>query len=296
MQKIVSGLGFFKWRTTPKKEKADIALYFFDISQLEQHFFSLPKMDRNISIWGPWHYKYPDKNRIIACWGINNPSKAIIDIDKKQIQFFISPYHWARPVLLPIRFIKGAIYLLLLYSDIYSFHSSCLANDKNEAYMFLAPSSQGKSTVLKNLLQQGFKWIADDQVFLKSVNSGIWAFSIFNQVGRNNDMNLFQMFGVDNCMNAGALLKSIILISIAPSDTTLICPLSREGIKSVLKRSRQFLNPSYLESALDYMKNFYNTWSNLLIDTCSFFRMECGRDVRDNPARLYAILKNAEVF
>jgi len=296
LKKIVSNLGFFKCRVTSRKKESDITLYFFDISQMRNNLLFSPEINRNITISGPWHYKCPEKNQIIACWGMNNPSRAVIDIDKRQIRFFISPYHWARPVLVPIRFIKGAIYLLLLHSGIYTFHSSCLANDKNEAYMFLAPSGHGKSTVLRHLLRYGFKWIADDQVFLKSANNKIWAFSIFNQMGRNNDINLALMFGEENSMKAGAFLKSVLFVSISHSDVTTISPLSRAEAKRVLGHSRQFLNPAYLESDSDYMKQLYNTWSTLLINTCSFFRMECGKDVWDNSSRLYTILRDAEVF
>jgi len=296
LQKIVSHLEIFKWRQASSVKDADLVLEFSDISCLDEKTLRLPVMDGNISIWGPWHYKYPDNSKIIASWGLKNPSRAVIDIDKKSIRFFISPYHWDKPDMVPIRFIKGAIYLLLLYSDVYSFHSSCLADGRDNAYMFIAPSGQGKSTVLRNLLKEGFSWIADDQVFLKSAGSRIWAFSIFNQVGRNNDINLVRELGKASCMSSGAFLKSVVVLSVVPGEKTRISPLSGEEVQDIFRRSRKFFNSTYLESDHDYLRELYERWSGALRRSCAFFRMECGEDVKDDPALLREILGKAAVL
>lgn len=296
LQKIVSHLEIFEWRQASSAENADIVLEFSDISSLDDGICRLPAIDKNISIWGPWHYKCPGGKKIIASWGLKNPSRAVIDTGKKSIRFFISPYHWDKPELVPIRFIKGAIYLLLLYSDIYSFHSSCLSDRAGNAYMFIAPSGQGKSTVLRNLLKEGFRWIADDQVFLKAAGEKIWAFSIFNQVGRNNDINLARELGSRNCMSSGAFLKSVVVLSVSPSEKTRIVPLAGEEVEDIFRRSRQFFNSTYLESDHAYLKQLYERWSGSLMRTCRFFRMECGGEVKDDPGLLHGILKNAAVF
>jgi len=67
-------------------------------------------------------------------------------------------------------FLSFVIFELLRYQGVFFLHCAGLVSPKGKIYLFPASSRQGKSTITVYLIQQGFKCLSDDTIFICQKN------------------------------------------------------------------------------------------------------------------------------
>ena len=67
-------------------------------------------------------------------------------------------------------FLSFVIFELLRYQGVFFLHCAGLVSPKRKIYLFPAGSRQGKSTITVYLVQQGFKCLSDDTIFICQKN------------------------------------------------------------------------------------------------------------------------------
>jgi len=305
LRKMASQLSLL--RLTLQRNKADISLYFSDNPKWIKDLPEPPPIDRRISILGPWNYRSRDENLLILNFGISELSKGIIDIAKREIRFFIAfcPVDESDFINNFLKFIMSSIALLLAYHSTYFLHSSAVANKKGNAVLFVGSAGSGKTTLLKGLVKQGCRWIENDRVFLKATNNKIWTVPIFrrggltiyNQIGKYCDSSYskhLELIPVSKSqyIQKGVNVKSVIFPSINHSNRTKLTELSKNDALDMLKA---FLNPIYLKQGGGVMTRNYQDWVSAFIKSCSFYKLECGKDVKRNSSGVYKILTSSGV-
>ncbi|MBR0232468.1 MAG: hypothetical protein IJQ47_00270 [Synergistaceae bacterium] len=191
----------------------------------------------------------------------------------------------------PIQILHRIIFSETKFDDsIVSFHGAAVEHNK-KAYVFLASSKAGKSTLVSFLTYHGLKYIADDRVFVNRNNKMVQPVIIPIHL-RQNGFDILKSFGESpkeyTIVGEGESKRIVFTptnFSVDPLPIQAIMFIKRENKNSFEKIEKSNSFDSLLKSSscvnqidIDYVRfvNFLSTFSAFdLIYKDLFFVLDC---------------------
>jgi len=199
----------------------------------------------------------------------------------------------------------------LRHQGLYFLHAAALESPEQQGYLFVANAYSGKTSITLGLLQQGFRYLSDDTVFLRRTPAGIevlpWArvFHVPNELSRiYPELSLLaerpaavpnhpkKEVRAEECYPDRQTLRLLnpawlFFPSLTAEPSSRLQPLSSgEALPLLLPQSLAVMFDR--EHAADHLQAL-----KLLLASARSFRLFSGTDIKANPARLVAVLSQA---
>jgi len=202
---------------------------------------------------------------------------------------------------------------VLRHQGLYFLHTAGLESPEREGYLFVANAYSGKTSITLGLLQQGFRYLSDDTVFLRSVPEGIevlpWSrvFHVPNELSRvypelshlekrpASSFHPKKELQPEECYPGRQIPRLLnpawmFFPSITAEPSTRLEPLrSGEALPFLLPQSLAVMFDR--EHASDHLRAL-----KLLLSSARSFRLWSGTDIKADPERLLAVLKKARAW
>jgi hypothetical protein len=202
------------------------------------------------------------------------------------------------------------LFEVLRHQGLYFLHAAAVESPAGEGHLFVANAYSGKTSITLGLLQQGFRYLSDDTVFLRRAPEGIevlpWAraFHVPNELSQvypelnhlaerpATSLHPKKELRPEECypdrqtprlLNPAWLFFPVLTRQAA----SRLLPLrSGEALPLLLPQSPAVMFDR--EHAADHLRAL-----RLLLASARSFRLESGTDIKTDPQRLAAVLASA---
>ena len=205
------------------------------------------------------------------------------------------------------------LFEVLRHQGLYFLHAAGLESPEGEGYLFVANAYSGKTSITLGLLQQGFRYLSDDTVFLRPAPPGIevlpWsrAFHVPNDLSRvYPELNHLEKLPPaslhpkkelrpEACYPGRQIPRLLnpawlFFPTLTAEPETRLEPLSSgEALPLLLPQSLAVMFD--LEHAAGHLQAL-----KLLLASARSFRLWSGTDIKADPDRLLAALKPARAW
>lgn len=213
-------------------------------------------------------------------------------------------------------FFAGIVLTFLFYEILrhrkrFFLHSSAVISSENKIFLFPASSGQGKTTLTVYLLQNGYKFLSDDTIFIlpnsdQLVFSGLkkpvhlpielaQKFSNFDIIAQSPELKGLRkkIIDLEKIFPQAQIKKasgdySIIFLEKTDKPKSYLEPISKaEALVKLLEQSPfVFINPALAQSHL-------KTFSKLVNSAKKLWQLKSARDWLENPILLKNLLERA---
>lgn len=101
-----------------------------------------------------------------------------LSLDKRQGEALLAPQFFRQPPLVQQRFWGVGLMKLLRPLDLFGLHAGCVVSHSGTGLLLVGQSGSGKSTLTIHLIRQGWGYLSDDAVLLRSRSHGVEALSL----------------------------------------------------------------------------------------------------------------------
>ena len=203
------------------------------------------------------------------------------------------------------------LFHLLPYQNFYHLHAAGLVRDET-GYLFIGESGSGKSSISLSLVRQGWHYLSDDALLIRSSVDGVEVLSFRKRfyvdpvlihhypeiaphlLEPSNDGDTKQLLDLEPvypdrfCPNC--LPEVLIFTSIAPHSESKLVPIDRTSalVKLMKQSATLFFNRALIREHTEVLKK-------LLYQTASY-QLLAGIDLWKNPAKISEVLGQHEEY
>jgi len=223
---------------------------------------------------------------------------------------FIAPSFFAKPPLLQNNFWTFGLLKLLRPLGLYSLHAAGIVSNEGVGLLIIGPSGSGKSTLAIGLARQGWHYLSDDAVLLRSRAETIEALALRKHFYIDADASVSSgeiPLGEETPDNTGRTRRRVCLEEVYPAQymarclpqVLLFARIVPDAQSTLLRLDRvhalrhllassgpQLFDRSTMTRHLEVLKR--------LIRQSATYELRAGLDLYHDPTTLIRLLNNAE--
>jgi len=245
------------------------------------------------------------------CYVTDGFSAFHLKLDQLEGHAYLHPSFYSKPAGLQCNFWSFGLLKLLRSTGFYSVHAAAVAAHETYGVLIAGPSGSGKSTLAVGLIREGWQYLSDDAVLLGLRGRLVTAYALrkdfyveASATSRYADLPIgppiADSSGGSRCRLGlekryvhqkieSCIPKVVLFPKISEEERSR---LSYVDPVTALKHLLNASGPQLFDRAT--MRQHLGTLK-LLLNQAAAYRLQAGRDVRDNRAVLLRLLKGADM-